>query len=250
MELLRTMLRYRQVFRDFLAYLGPARANASLASVSPGDLIGFRDKLRQEGRSATTCNMVVKKVLSIPFEAARKMGYLPINPAAAVDSLRDRGARSGREPFTDAEMVRLLAAAQGDWHGTILLAATSGLRLGDAANLCWESIDLENRLIRVTTGKTGTVVVLPMHGDFASWLLGQPRGIGRAPTFPQLAGKRISGDGGLSAQFRAILKTAGITGRVVRRTGKGRATNTKSFHGLRHTFISRSANAGVPPDIR
>ena len=45
-----TRLRYQQVFRDFLAYLGPGRSNASVGSVSPGDLIGFRDKLRQEGR--------------------------------------------------------------------------------------------------------------------------------------------------------------------------------------------------------
>jgi hypothetical protein len=61
----------------------------------PSTLCGFRDKLRQEGLSATTCNMVVKKVLSIPFEAARKLGFIPINPVAAVDNLRDTGARSG-----------------------------------------------------------------------------------------------------------------------------------------------------------
>ena len=34
------------------------------------------------------------------------------------------------------------------------------------------------------------------------------------------------------------------------REGKGRATNSKTFHALRHTFISSMANAGVPPDIR
>ena len=34
------------------------------------------------------------------------------------------------------------------------------------------------------------------------------------------------------------------------REGKGRATNSKTFHALRHTFISSLANAGVPPDIR
>ena len=151
-----TMLRYRQVIRDFVAHLGP-RAKASLASISPGDLIGFRDKLRQEGRSASTCNMVVKKVLSVPFEAARKLGFIPTNPVAAVDNLRDRGAKAGREPFTAGEMVALLASAQADWHGAILLAGSSGLRLGDVANLCWESIDLDERLIRVMTGKTGAV---------------------------------------------------------------------------------------------
>ena len=130
------------------------------------------------------------------------------------------------------------------------MGATSGLRLGDVANLCWEDIDLEKRLIRVTTSKTGAVVVLPIHADFAGWLSGRLRGIGKAPVFAELAGKRISGDGGLSAQFRAIVAAAGITGRVVTREGKGRATNSKTFHALRHTFISSMANAGVPPDIR
>ena len=245
-----TMLRYRQVIRDFLEHLGPARAKASLESVSQNDLIRFRDKLWHEGRSATTCNMVVKKVLSVPFEAARKMGFIPTNPVAAVNNLRDRGIKSGREPFSDEEIGRLLGCAHGDWHGAILLAVNTGLRLGDVANLCWEAIDFERRVIRVTTGKTGSALVLPSHRDFEKWLLCRSRGIGRAPIFPELAGKRISGDGGLSAQFRAILEAASIKGRVVTRTGKGRATHSKTFHALRHTFISRLANVGVEPDIR
>ena len=87
-----TMLRYRQVVRDFLASLG-SRAKASLAGVSPGDIVSFRDKLRSEGRAVSTCNMVVKKILSVPFEAARKMGYIPTNPVAAVDLLGEDLAR-------------------------------------------------------------------------------------------------------------------------------------------------------------
>lgn len=39
-------------------------------------------------------------------------------------------------------------------------------------------------------------------------------------------------------------------GRVVNRQGKGRATNSKTFHGLRHSFISQLANAGVAPEVR
>jgi integrase len=245
-----TRLRYQQVFRDFLAYLGPGRSNASVGSVSPGDLIGFRDKLRQEGRSATTCNMVVKKVLSVPFVAARKLGFIPMNPVAAVDNLRDKGVKSGREAFSAAEIERLVSLTEGDWHGAIILGVNTGLRLGDVANLCWEAIDAERRVIRLTTGKTGANVNLPIHRDFDDWLQRRTTGIGKAPVFPELAGKRIGGDGGLSAQFRAIVDAAGIKGRVVTRTGKGRATNSKTFHALRHTFISRLANVGVAPDLR
>ena len=55
---------------------------------------------------------------------------------------------------------------------------------------------------------------------------------------------------GLSAQFRNLVEKAGITGRVVTREGKGRATNSKTFHALRHSFISALANAGVASEIR
>ena len=143
--------------------------------------------------------------------------------------------------------MRLVESAQGDWRGAVLLGATTGLRLGDVANLCWESVDLDAGLLRIETQKTGRVVVLPMHPDFANWLSGRPRGIGKAPVFPELAGKRIAGRRGLSAQFRNIVEAAGITGRVVMREGKGRSTNSKTFHGLRHTFISRIGKRGRRP---
>ncbi len=245
----RTLFRYQQVVRDFLTHLGP-RAEASIASVSPGDIITFRNKLREEGRSVATCN-AIRSMLSVPFDVAHRLGFVPINPVSAVEPLKDRSAKSGgREPFTAQESVRLVESAQGDWRGAVLLGATTGLRLGDLANLCWESIDLEAGLLRIETQKTGRVVVLPMHPDFATWLSGRPRGIGKAPVFPKLAGKRIAGGRGLSAQFRDIVEAAGINGRVVMRDGKGRSTNSKTFHGLRHSFISRLANAGVAPEIR
>jgi integrase len=245
----RTLVRYRQVIRDFLMHMGP-RAEAALASVSPREIIAFRTKLREEGRAADTCNSIIKGTLSGPFEVARKLGFIPINPVSAVQPLRERGEKAGREPFTFGELTRLIESAEGDWQGAILLGVTSGLRLSDLANLCWQSVDMEASRLRIETMKTGRVVVLPMHPDFASWLSTRSRGIGKAPVFPDLAGKFVGGRRGLSVQFREIVSKAGIVGRVVTREGKGRATNSKTFHALRHTFVSALANAGVAPDIR
>jgi integrase len=245
-----TCVKYDQVVRDFIAHLGQ-RAKASIASIAPGDVISFRDKLRAEGRSVTTCNTAVKGVLNNSFAAAFKLGVIPVNPIAAVDRLSDRGAPdSSREPFSASELKALIETASGDWRGLILCAATTGLRLGDAVSIRWEALDLANALLRVDTKKTGTKLVLPLHSDFVGWLSSQPPAIGKAAVFASLAGQRLAGSNGLSSQFRAIMAKAGVLERVVLANGKGRSSSTKNFHSLRHGFVSGLANAGIAPDIR
>ena len=110
---------------------------------------------------------------------------------------------------------------------------------------------MEEGLLRVATGKTGAFVVLPVHSDFAEWLTsnGLPRGIAKACVFPSLTGISTGGVRGLSRQFRAIMEKAGIT-RHTSASGRGRAVASKSFHSLRHTFVSALANSGVASEIR
>jgi integrase len=248
-----TMVRYKQVSRDFLEHMG-GRAKLSLAACTPGDIVSFRDKLRAGGRAVSTCNVVVKKVLSVPFEKARRLGYIPANPTHGVDLLKDRAeARKGeREPFTPEEVAALLGAAGEDWRGAILIAATTGLRLGDVAALTWGEVDLKGGLIRVEEiQKTGADATLPLHPDLLDWLSAQPAGIGRAPLLPSLRGRKIGGTTGLSRQFQKLMNKAGVVAKVAKAKGKaGRSRSSKGFHSLRHTFVSSLANAGVHPDIR
>ena len=244
--------RCRRVLEDFLTHLG-GRSNAPLSAISPKDIISFRDRLRKEGRTAATTNDLIRKVINLSFSAAHRLGHIPTNPCGGIDPIKDRAeARtSGREPFTSNEVTALLTHAEGNWKGAILLGATSGLRLSDIANLRWEALDLEAGLLRLQTQKTGAIVVIPLHMGFLDWLTGQPRGIAKAQIFPSLAGLGTDGRQGLSAQFGGIMRKAGVTGRVSERGGeKGRTRKSKSFHSLRHHFVSQLANQGVAPDIR
>ena len=84
-----TLKKYRQTCTDFVNQLGAGRARALLASISPADIVKFRDRLLSEGRKAETVN-AAKSVLSIPFEAARRQGLISFNPVGAVDNLRNR----------------------------------------------------------------------------------------------------------------------------------------------------------------
>jgi integrase len=235
--------KYRQTCAAFIDHLGP-RAGASLASVSPADITKFRDRLLAEGRKAKTVNLA-RDILNSPFEAARKQGVISFNPVGAVSNLRTRrgDGDSKREAFSHKEIAQLVSSAEGDWRGAIILAATSGLRLGDIARLQWSS--LEAGVLRIVTGKTDTDVVLPIHPDFEDWLSGQPRGIGKAYVFPELARTRVDGTRGLSHQFGAIVKKAVILRQITPGTGKGRTTTSKSFHSLRHAFVSGLANSDV-----
>jgi integrase len=131
------------------------------------------------------------------------------------------------------------------------MAVTTGQRLGDVTNLTFDALDRENGKASIQTQKTGEQITTLIHKDFEKWLSTRNCGIGKAPIFPSLAGKKVNGAKGLSQQFRGIMEAAQITEKVIEAAGvKGRTRNSKGFHSFRHTFTSDLANAGVSSEIR
>ena len=246
----RTRMKYEQYVSEFLASMGE-RADAPLAAISPRDVRAFRDALARAGHSPVTANGALK-ILASPFNAALRLGYIPVNPCAGVEPLRD-DADAEKDVFTPEQVRALIAAAEGDWKGAILAGFLTGLRLRDVTELRWEAVDFKTGMLRVKTRKTGTVVMLPLHTEFAAWLGQQTRGIGKAPIFPDLAGRTGGGKSGLSMKFRGIMERAGVAGRILRQREEksaGRTQSSLSFHSLRHSFNSALANAGVAQELR
>jgi integrase len=248
----RTSQKYAPLTATFLSSLGK-RAQLSLAAIGPTDLRSWRSSLEKKGLSAATVNGSVK-IISSAFEKARRLGYIQANPCLGLESLKDE-EKGERDCFTNEQIKALLRAAEGtDWEGAILAGINSGLRRGDLTNLVWESIDTANDdvwFLKVKTSKTGKAVLVPIHPDLRRWLERRPRGVGKAPVFPSLAGKSGSGKSGISMQFKRIMERAGVKGRVLRNgKGAGRTTSSLTLHSLRDTFISRLANAGVAEDVR
>lgn len=247
----RSFVKYEQITKAFVEFLGD-RAALTLAAISVRDVRGFRDKLSRDGLSASTVNQSVRKVLSTPFGAAVKLGYITVNPALAVEALRDvAGAERERDAFSVEQVQKLVEATEGDWRGCILMGFYTALRLSDVVNLEWGMVDLEAMTIRTVQRKTGAAILIPIAPDLAEWLQKQTRGIGRAPVFPSLAGKTSRGRSGLSGQFGAIMAKAGVAGRALRAgTGKGRSTSSLSYHSLRHAHVSTMQREGVSEEIR
>jgi len=249
---LRAWLKYDQIVTDFLAHVG-VKADRLLREITPSDIRSYRDALKRKGLAAPTVNHAVK-ILRMPFKAAHDAGYIDINPNTknTVRPVKDEARNVEKDVFTREQLSELVKAAPSkDWMGAILCAYYTGLRLRDIADLQWSAVDLEGRIIKVTTRKTGKTVTVPIHPQFAAWLDKQTRGIGKAAVFPTLAGKAGGGKSGLSMAFRRIMEGAKIKGRLLREAnGVGRSQSSLSFHSLRHGFVSAMANAGVAQELR
>ncbi len=67
--------------------------------------------------------------------------------------------------FLDFEEVeRLVGAAGGQWRVMILLAARTGLRMGELLALRWEDVDLVKGQVRVCRSVSRGVVTTPKSG--------------------------------------------------------------------------------------
>jgi integrase len=250
-----TLERYSQIATSFLASLGP-KASGRLSAISTDDVIKFRDQLQSGGRTPQTVNQVVRKILKRPFRIALEEGLIERNPVAAVRILQGSTAEKG--VFTPSQVMWLVDQAERDWKGLILAGFYTGGRLKDLATLKWENVDLDQKTINFSQGKTEgksskAKVTIPIHPELEEYLLSLPSSDSpKAPIFPELHKKPGSGKSGLSMAFKRIMARAGIDGGVLReRLGAaGRNLSALSFHSLRHSFNSALANSGVSQELR
>jgi integrase len=208
-----TARRYGDVIEAFLAHLG-GKAARNLSAVAPADIATFRDACINAGKANKTANMAVK-TLRIAFNTARRRGMILSNPAEAVETLPENSVT--RDVFTREQIQALLAAADVEWRGMILLGACHGLRIGDAAGLTWANLDMERRTIRYSPQKDRKTarrkeLEVPMHKDVEEYVLSLPLHNNKpdAPLFPKLSRKKASGRNGLSETFVGLLKKAGV----------------------------------------
>jgi integrase len=255
-----TVARYEGILQRFHRHLDK-RADKSIATLTPADVLRFRDRLARE-LSTSSANLSVK-TLRICFGAANKQGLIPSNPAAMVDKIRSH-AESKRRPFTPDEIRRLLdTAGDSEWRGIILTACYTAARLGDVARLQWRNVDLQTRVVAFTASKTGKPQVLPIAPPLANYFESLPSSDNpTASVFPQAAAaaKRI---GTLSNSFHELMVSAGLAEkrskiRPVDKDGKkivGKGRNASrpvgelSFHCLRHSAVTFLKAAGVSDSV-
>ncbi|MBQ3315607.1 MAG: site-specific integrase [Kiritimatiellae bacterium] len=190
----------------------------------------------------------------------REMFRLLAGPDAAFDPwaavrLRADDSVSRRELSLD-ELERLHAAAAEagpEWRLLFATGLYTGLRLGDCCRLAWANVDLARQTIQVVPEKTrrhahGRPVTIPIHPRlFAELkaLAADASRRGQDYVNPAVAELYLNRNWELDDRLRRIFRRANIAMNV-RMAGRSRRSVVASFHSLRHTFVSLSANAGVP----
>ena len=244
----RTAERYRTPVERFKTSLGK-RADLSLASITKTDVEKFRkDRLTQVAESTLESDF---KILKGIFERARKQGVLiGANPFELVEIAKGENiVRMERQAFEAGEVDMLVKAApEREWQTAILLGFYCGMRLENAALLDWDNVDFQKQLITFTANKRGPRLEIPIHARLLKHLE-QIAGDSAGKISPKLAAVKVPGRSGLSRQFIQIMRAAGLD-IGTKASSTGRKFSTRSFHSLRHGFISAMANGGVAPELR
>lgn len=105
-------------------------------------------KQRDPELSATTVRYILL-ILRNALNKAVRWGLIARNVATLVDP--PRVAHKEVRVLSPEETMKLLDAAKGEAiEGLIVLAVSTGLRLGEALGLQWKDIDLDRRQMRIT----------------------------------------------------------------------------------------------------
>lgn len=169
------------------------------------------------------------------------------NPWAAIT--RKRLDTHVRRVLTREETDRMLAEAKGELRTLVAVCLYTGLRMGDACRLKWE--DVRDGAVYVLTAKRGRMVAVPLLPKLAEVLAGV-RGRRSGYVMPGMA-RRYGSDGAgasnVSKDVTRLMARCGIETSVAVGGRNGRMRPDAGAHSLRHTFVTRAIEAGVPPHV-
>ena len=243
-----TLAAKRLAWMDFARWMERTHLEITeLAQVTPEAVEEYLAAFRCRHSAATYNGRVC--VLREIFRVLADKAGIELDPWSGV-RLRANDSVSRRELTVD-EVERLYAAAAvrgPEWKLLVMTGIYTGLRLGDCCRLSWDSVDLGRRVIQMVPAKTrkyacGRPVTIPIHDQLFEALSASDRRTGFVN--PSMAEAYSLRKWRVDAGLRSIFAAAHIT-MSVRTEGHCNKSVVASFHSLRHTFVSLSANAGVP----
>lgn len=149
----RTLKAYRWAIQKFLSYSSEQAVNLLRATTADG--VRFIRTVEVGGLSPASTRVQLAGVRLL-YKALRWAEATQAAPFSDVRPVRDKTAAwDKRSPYSDAEVSRLLEAADPRMRTLVLLCAHGGLRISEALALNWTDVNLETRDLLVKHGKGG-----------------------------------------------------------------------------------------------
>ena len=211
----------------------------------------YIDKLRNEN-SPSTVNKYLFRLRGV-FDVMQGVAAVSTNPFDHLSQLQFDS--HPRRELTKDEIARLITAARDmgrEHYLLVLIAAYTGLRLGECCRLKWSEVDVRRGIIQFAPGKTrrfmnGQLVTVPLHWKVVKALLEIPADKRDGAVLPDLNVKYTHCPNRIHVDLKRMFEAAGIQ-TSVKFADRSRMTPEASFHSLRHSFVSFAANSGVPLD--
>ena len=122
-------------------------AAIALKDLRPGAVNAFYSELEDAGLSVAS-RRLIHAVLRRALGSAVRWEKIPRNAAAQADPPAIPTSRA--QSWSPRELRQFLATVEGDRLAALWrLAATSGMRRGELAGLCWQTVDLDRASLRV-----------------------------------------------------------------------------------------------------
>ena len=255
-----TLRQYALQFGRFKTWITKRHPDAAtVGAVDKSIAVDFMRHLAKEGLSANTRNkyanllMLVWRTLqkaaeSMPKDAAVRPN-IATNPWTEDTIARQKlDRKTGRKELTLDQLKAVCESASGELRGLLMLGLYCGLRLGDAARLDWEDVDLTRGAIVTDLHKTGQTVAIPIAEPLRRQLESVSKAERKGPILHGYAAAYRRRPQAIIEQVRKHFQTCGIrTSDKVE--GRPRAVARRGFHSLRHSFVTYASASGWPESL-
>jgi integrase len=234
-------------------YVFPRLGDFQLSKINQAVVQSFVDKLVMDA-VPSRMRQVAFDVLGRALRHAIKLGQIVSDPTRAVE----KPSHDPEEIFpfdaTDAAAI-IKATADTRWHAAIVLALTTGMRIGELLGMRWSDVELQERRLRITQQAAQTRGVATIRKP-------KTKSSVRTIELPAIAVRALE-------THRAILLREGSaaselvfpapTGGIMLRTNfaarvwipllKRLGIKERGFHHARHTYATLALGAGVPVHV-
>lgn len=241
-----TLNSYWAMVRRFTAAFGPLVSSKPIGDLTKPEIEKARTKItktriknteRTIKAATANCDLrALRRALAVAVEG----GLTNTNVASNIKPLPENDSTE-RAPFTPEEVRKMVdhPDTTSEWAGVILIAAHTGLRLGDVVRL--SSHHVEGTTLKVRPQKTKARrkdLIIPLSPPCLQWIEDK-----EGDFFPTLKTTKTPT---LSTQFVRIMKRTGVPKKIT----DGDLIKERTFHSLRHTFSSWLAEEDVHLDVR